>query len=61
MTIRVFATSVQTNRLLKPAHNQEHTRFVNYEIKRLLEADIIEPARSLWKAQALVVNQERKD
>jgi len=52
---------VQTNRLLKPAHNQEHTRFINYEIKRLLEADIIEPARSLWKAQALVVNQERKD
>ena len=41
-------------------YNQEDTLFINNEMKRLLEADIIEPARSPWRAQVLVVNQERK-
>jgi len=41
-------------------YNQEDTLFINNEIKRLLEADIIKPARSPWRAQVLVVNQPRK-
>jgi len=41
-------------------YNQEDALFINNETKRQLEADIIEPARSPWRAQVFVVNQERK-
>jgi len=56
--IRIIAITVQTHCMR--CYNQEYTRFIVDEIKRLLEADIIEPARSPWRAQVLVVKKEGK-
>ena len=39
---------------------EDDQKFISQEIKRLLEADIIEPSRSPWRAQVLVVKQSNK-
>ena len=38
-------------------YNQEDSDFIKSEVIRLLDAGIIEPAKSPWRAQVLVVNQ----
>ena len=40
--------------------NRDDQSFISSEIKRMLEADIIERSRSLWRAQILVVKQGDK-
>ena len=46
------------------SHSRKNTpknaKFIESEIQRLLAADIIEPARSPWRAQVLVVHQGPK-
>ena len=41
-------------------YSSEDTTFIRSEVQRLLDADIIEPARSPWRAQVLVVKQGEK-
>ena len=41
-------------------YTSEDAKFIASEIQRLLAADIIEPARSPWRAQVLVVHQGPK-
>jgi len=41
-------------------YSSEDTKFIRSEVQRLLDADIIEPARSPWRAQVLVVKQGEK-
>jgi len=41
-------------------YNQEDQAFIEAEIGRLLAADVIEPSRSLWRAQVLVVKKKEK-
>ena len=41
-------------------YSKEDRQFISSEIKRLLDADIIEPSRSPWRAQVLVVKQGNK-
>ena len=38
-------------------YTPEDAKFIESEVQRLLAADIIEPARSLWRAQVLVVHR----
>jgi len=38
-------------------YNSEDKKFIKSEVQQLLDADIIEPARSPWRAQVLVVKQ----
>jgi len=42
---------------LKMPYATEDAKFIDSEIQPLLAADIIEPPRSLWRAQVLVVHQ----
>jgi len=42
---------------LSRRYTTEDAKFIDSEIQPLLAADIIEPARSLWRAQVLVVHQ----
>jgi len=41
-------------------YTPEHAKFIESEIQRLLAADIIEPARSPWRAQVLIEHQGSK-
>jgi len=41
-------------------YSSEDTKFIKSEVQRLLDADIIEPSRSPWRAQVLVVKQGEK-
>ena len=41
-------------------YNSEDKTFIKSEVQRLLDADIIEPAGSHWRAQVLVVKQGEK-
>ena len=41
-------------------YNQEDQAFIEAEVGRLLAADVIEPSRSPWRAQVLVVKQKDK-
>jgi len=41
-------------------YNSEDKIFIKSEVQRLLGADIIEPARSPWRAQVFVVKQGEK-
>jgi len=42
-------------------YNQEDQAFIEAEVGRLLAADVIEPSRSPWRAQVLVVKQKEKE
>ena len=39
-------------------YSKEELKYIDEEIERLLKADIIEPSRSPWRAQVLVVNKK---
>ena len=39
-------------------YSQEDSAFIDKEVKRLLEEDIIEPSRSPWRAQVVVAKDE---
>ena len=41
-------------------YSNEELKYIDEEIERLLKADIIEPPRSPWRAQVLVVNRGDK-
>ena len=41
-------------------YSRDDSEFIQSEVKHLLAADIIEPARSPWRAQVLVVTQGTK-
>jgi len=41
-------------------YSSEDTKFIRSEVQRLLDADIIELARSPWRAQVFVVKQGEK-
>ena len=41
-------------------YSNEELKYIDEEIERLLKADIIEPSRSPWRAQVLVVNRGDK-
>jgi len=41
-------------------YSSEDTKFIRSDVQRLLDADIIERARSPWRAQVLVVKQGEK-
>jgi len=54
--------SLIANTIAAPSrrHSSEDTKFIRSEVQRLLDADIVEPARSPWRAQVLVVKQGEK-
>jgi len=66
----VFFRQVSENLGKSPSHPKiltcsyaqasEDAKFIESEIQLLLAADIIEPARSPWRAQVLVVHQGPK-
>ena len=41
-------------------HNPDDSKFIDSEIRKLLEAGIIEPSTSPWRAQVLVTKNERQ-
>jgi len=41
-------------------YSRDDSEFIQSEVKRLLAADITEPARSPWRAQVLIVTQGTK-
>jgi len=60
---RLFAFLLQECKPVasKSRHYSRHdSEFIQSEVKLLLAADIIEPARSPWRAQVLVVTQGTK-